>query len=383
LGEDSGESKDAIQALDTLDSILLSIIVEVEQLAHAEVSDDELEKQLIQVWQRSYTHYAIQQEKQSGEIFVRRGRALKRNIYPQSSQCRRLYRTGMPPISGNQLLSLHLQLKEYLKSGEKFAKWPPENRFEYIRALVDRLRLVPSLKIDEEIGNEKNKVTWDIVLRWWLRPTLKEKKPSTSSDWYEYVNDNFIYRFNWGLGSVISLAIDDANNGKTIEPSLENWPQTGLPWVVLWLKELITWGTLEPVAASLLARGLAVTRAEAEKKAEDYYAEQSPDLPLDELLNAITIREWVGKLSLSKLGKHSPSRLLPIKVHVERDFSMVSHQRWRVLPVENGDTLSWFDPAGYPLATGTRPENWRTSYVDTYDFILDPLKKVVLSELYI
>src|SRR2546430_13717874 len=30
--------------------------------------------------------------------------------------------------------------------------------------------------------------------------------------------------------------------------------------IVLWIKELITWGTLEPVAAYLLAKGIEVTR---------------------------------------------------------------------------------------------------------------------------
>ena len=53
-------------------------------------------------------------------------------------------------------------------------------------------------------------------------------------------------------------------------------PRSGLPWIAFWLKEIITWGTLEPVAAFLLARGDAVDRPQAEREAAAYYA-QLPD----------------------------------------------------------------------------------------------------------
>ena len=41
---------------------------------------------------------------------------------------------------------------------------------------------------------------------------------------------------------------------------LDDWPRSGLPWIAFWIKEIITWGTLDPVAAYLLARGDAVDR---------------------------------------------------------------------------------------------------------------------------
>jgi hypothetical protein len=88
------------------------------------------------------------------------------------------------------------------------------------------------------------------------------------SAWYKYVSDNFIFRFNWGLGSVVALVIDEIFNGELLEPSLESWPLLRLPWIVLWLKELITWGTLEPVAAYLLSKNMETTRASAEEMAK-------------------------------------------------------------------------------------------------------------------
>jgi hypothetical protein len=183
------------------------------------------------------------------------------------------------------------------------------------------------------------------------------------------------------LGGVVSLALDDVYNGSTLEASWENWPQTGLPWIVLWLKELITWGTLEPVAAYLLARGIEVTRTEAEKKAESYYLEQSLDSSPNELLNAVTIREWAMKFT--KQDYHHSSVSPNMKVYLARDFKSFPGKQWRVIPVEDGDDIYWCDPGGFHLASCQKPENWRASYMDTYDFMLDPHKKRVSSVSYV
>src|SRR5271166_6117050 len=48
-------------------------------------------------------------------------------------------------------------------------------------------------------------------------------------------------------GCIIALAENEAH-GDTLQPTtLEDWDQTTLPWIALWLKELIVWGTLDPV----------------------------------------------------------------------------------------------------------------------------------------
>jgi hypothetical protein len=154
------------------------------------------------------------------------------------------------------------------------------------------------------------------------RRNLAEKKPSDSSNWYNYVSKNFIYRLNWGIGSIVALAIDDVNNGK-----------------------------------------------------------QSPDILPDELLNAATIREWAK--SLSEREYQSYSVPLHMKVHLMRNFSGFPDNQWRVIPVEDGDEIYWFDPGGFHLASCHKPENWQASYMDTYDFTLVPRKKEVSSASYI
>jgi len=378
LDEDTGLA--AIETLDTLDSLLLSGIVELEQLAREEVSADTLEARLRQIWQRSYAHYAAQEEGRLLEIFVRRGRALKVKVYPSANQRRRLYRTGLPPRYGNQLLELYPSFKLRLESGREYAVWNPNQRLDYILDLVDQLTSLPKYQRKDKAN--RSKVDWREVLQWWLNPRSVKKSPPDVSAWYKYVSDNFGFRFNWGLGSVVALAADEALMGVLIEPSLENWPLIGLPWIVLWLKELIIWGTLEPVAAYLLSKNLEVTRASAEEVAKLYYGEQNSELVADELLNPSSIRDWATKrYSREKnLPLYRPPDRMPVKL--SQDFSKVKAQRWRVLPVEVDKTLHWFDPAGTLLAVSDRPSVWGDGFLNNYDFILDINEKTVTPEPY-
>ncbi|MFL5625478.1 MAG: DEAD/DEAH box helicase, partial [Ktedonobacteraceae bacterium] len=378
---DEDDASAAIETLDTLDSLLLSGIVETEQLAHEEVSADMLEERLRQIWQRSYAHYAAQEESRLQEIFVRRGRVLKTKVYPTAYQRRRLYRTGLPPRSGNQLLELYPSFKQELEKGSNYALWNESDRLDYIQSLVEQLTSLPKYKRSDKA--DRSKVNWREVLQWWLNPTSVTKEPPKDvSAWYKYVSDNFGFRFNWGLGSVIALAADEALNGELLEPSLDNWPLLGLPWIVLWLKELIIWGTLEPVAAYLLSKNLEITREAAEKEAQSYYEEQPPQQVVDELLNASTIRDWATKHYNQE--QNSPYSRPPerMQVNLHQDFSKVEAKEWRVIPVEMDSTLQWFDSTGILLATCGRPSSWSDSFLSDYDFMLDVSEKMVSSEAY-
>jgi hypothetical protein len=377
----NGASLSAIEALDSLDGFLLSAIVEIEQMAGKELSINDLEERLKQIWQRSYAFYASQKEAKLGKLFIQRGLALKTKIYPDSSQRRHLYRTSLPPRSGNRLISLYPEIRKHLETGVDYARWNPEKRFCYIQGAVDKLSAIPKFRLSKAQGN----VAWHEILRWWLDLDQATKKPTKKqiSSWHNYVSKNFGYRFNWGLGSIVALAIDEAHGGNLQATTLEDWPQTGLPWIVFWLKELIVWGTLEPVAAYLLARGIEFTRADAEKNAQFYYNEQGQNKTPDELLDATFIRDWAQTRSnySKKPSKQGPSGKIEVKLL--RDFSNCLNQEWRVVPVEVGDELYWFDPAGFPMAICLKPEDWKSDYLNTHDFILDTPKQIVFSSIYI
>jgi hypothetical protein len=143
------------------------------------------------------------------------------------------------------------------------------------------------------------------------------------------------------------------------------------------MKELIVWGTLDPVAAFLMSRRYTWTRDEAETVAESYYKEAGNDP--NELLNPSKIRDWsVKKFSR---GRRSITHQGQIRYQVEllRDFSGKTHMEWRVIPIIIEDSIVWIDLGGFPLAKSRKPHSWNSGDIDTRDFILNNNEKFVVS----
>lgn len=380
----SNESeKDTIESLDALDSILLAAIVEVEQISAREIEPNELESELRRLWQQTYAYYASQNQAELQELFVFRGKALKSTVYPSPSQRKRLYKTSLPPRSGNQLLEVYPRIRTHLESGENYLSFHEDEKFIYIQDVIHLIKEVNTFK-----GQDKKRNTrWEVILRWWLCHERAPQKPKITQvyDWHQLIGQDFNYRFNWGLGSILALAIEETIGEFSLEPfSLENWPRTGLPWIVFWLKELIVWGTLNPVAAYLLARVDAVTtRSQAEELSQLYYQSVANLEPNDQL-SPIEIRAWVRQsfLPTEQLGLQ-PRPGQEFSVNLLRDFSRASKQSWRVIPVEVSEEMHWLDPAGFPLASCQIPDNWQADYLQKYDFVLDSSQKIVTSELYL
>jgi len=293
--EDTSESE-AFQMLDALDSFILSALVEIESLAGKEMSPDQLEEQLIRIWRRTYARVLKGEEERLKQVFLVRGRSLRTNIYPDPNERRQLYRTSLPPNLGKRLIDQYPIVKQHLQSGFDYSTWNRSQQFWFIADTVNIISTLPKFEIKDPAN-----ASWTDILLWWLAPDLANKNPTISkiSQWHKFISQSIIYKFNWGLSSILALAIDEANNGKLEEASFEKWPKTGLPWSVFWLKELTTWGTLDPVAAYILSKGLVVTRKSAEKIAEGYYIaetsyQMSIDLPTpNDHLNPTAIRDWV------------------------------------------------------------------------------------------
>lgn len=380
---ESPEAAPAVEALDSLDSILLASVVEVEEIAQRQLAPDALEEHLRRIWARTYARYASDQERALGEYFVRRGRALRARVYPDAALRRRLYRTNLPPRAGRQLLAIYAEVVALLRRGAAYAAWDTAARLAFVRAAVAAVRQIAQFRQADTLGRRGQEARWDEVLAWWLCPASAERQPGSKqiSDWHDFVSQSFSYRFNWGLGSVVALALDDAHQGHLLEPTLESWPLTRLPWVVFWLKELITWGTLDPAAAYLLSRGQAATRAQAEALAQGYYAARAGADP-DDLLDAARIRDWAAALEPPRAGA-AQRPALAVRVELLRDFGRSAQRFWRVLPVPAAGRLYWYDPAGFALAAGELPADWRADTLDRFDFTLDAQERAVLSARYV
>ena len=205
--------RNAVDSLDTLDAFLLPILIEITQMSQAPLAPAKLEEQLAGIWRRTYAYYASTEEAELAKIFTRRANAIETKIYPDQNRRRQLYRTSLPPRSGDRLLGLYSTVSSHLKQGYGYVLWSKSDQLEFISKLVGILRSHPRFKSSDTPGRGKNAPTWEEVLEWWLNPTQCKRPPPAkdASQWYDFVYGNFDYRFNWGFSSILSIAFDEAH----------------------------------------------------------------------------------------------------------------------------------------------------------------------------
>ena len=369
--------------MDSLDAFLIAAIQEVEELRHEELAPDQLEAELTAIWRRTYAFAAAQEEARLAGIWLARGRAIKIQ-YPDSAQRRRIYRTSLSPRSATSLLDLAETVRIRLQEGAGYARWAPEQRFTFIRDILALLSQVPSFQIATTLGRRRNFQDWPRLLRWWLaKATLPaQPAPREITSWYDFVAQNFVYRGAWGLGSIISLLLDAAEGEQPIRAlEIGDWPQSGLPWIAFWIKELITWGTLDPVAAFLLARGDAIDRPQAEADAQVYYDGLPQDTDANDALDPRLIRDWVDA---RRARREEPVavREFTIEGALVRPAADYLQPRLIVSPLEVDDRLIWIDPAGYMVAHSDRPLGWPQN-PSSFDFELAVADATIVGETYL
>lgn len=379
------EDNNAIRQLDALDNFLLSSIEEVEQLRRVDLPPAELEAELVRIWQKTYAHACAKEEARLRSTWLSRGKSLK-TLYPDPQERRRIYKSSLTPRSATALMSRSEILRATLQEGSDYAGKNTEQRLEFIANIIEQLSGVPSFYLSTKLGSKRNFSDWQKILRWWLakdtlipQPTPKEITP-----WFEYVAQNFVYRATWGLGSILGLIMNDGGSDPIRPLEINDWPRSGLPWIAFWLKELLAWGTLEPVAAFLLARGDAVDRAQAEAASINYYASLSEEeqFDLNGMLDPRRIRDWVeNHRPVPVVQKRSTS--LTVAVDLPRQPASYRQQRISVLPiVEEDDQITWVDPAGYAVAKSPMPQNWPLE-TSLFDFELDITARWVHGQPYL
>lgn len=351
---------DSEKLLDTLDGLLIAAIQEIEQMRNSSSSAVDLEAELSALWRRTYAYVAAHEEGRLAQTWLQRGRAIT-SLYPDPNRRRQLYKTSLPPRSGSILLDRVDDIRATLVAGIDYAEWSAEQQFQFIRAVIALLSEVPAFRISTKLGRMRKPFRdWEKLLRWWLfKTTLKKQpKPKELGPWFAFVSDNFIYRGNWGLGSLIGVLMDRGDaDGPVDALTLDDWPRSGLPWIGFWLKELVNWGTLDPVAAFLLARGNARNRTKAEADAQVYYAQLDADTAPNDKLDPRRIRDWVEARQPPAPMRRASSEIV-LDVRLERPAGSYLARQLSVLPLVTADRISWIDPAGYTVAHCDRPADW-------------------------
>lgn len=151
--------------------------------------------------------------------------------------------------------------------------------------------------------------------------------------------------------------------------SLDHWTNTELPWIVFWIKELITWGTYDPVVAYLLSSNIATTREEASTLAQDYYS----DVGLTEdIFNAKQIRKWtLETFSHKDTKKIKNDKEFSIEVELAFKNKLPSKKLYRVFPTFKNGRVYWVDYGGYLMAESQIDFGQIESAESFYEFMLD------------
>jgi len=372
----------ATQYLDSLDTFLLAAIHEVEELRESELMPAEMEAELISIWRRTYAFAAANEEERLRTIWVARGRAIK-TLYPDVGHRRRIYRSSLSPRSATRLLDRAEAVRAELVAGADYAIRSAEQQLDFLRKILATLSEVPSFRISTILGRKKNFDDWPKLLRWWLLKSSlpRQPKPNEITNWYDFVSKNFVYRGAWGLGSLIGVLLDGVPGQPPIKAlEIADWPRSGLPWIAFWIKELITWGTLDPVAAFLLARGDAIDRPQAERDAKAYYENQPDETFANDILDPRRIRDWV-ELRAPRIEATAAPPTFDIPASLAQPAQAYRNLQMFVLPLETDDGVIWVDAAGYTVGRSAKPDPW-VSDPSRFEFELSVRGRNVVGQLY-
>jgi hypothetical protein len=349
-----------LNSLDSLDALIIAALEDSNEVG--------AEAALRTFWRATFAHYAEADEAELETILLARGQAVVSRIYPDQEQRSRIYRTSLPPRNADVLFQATPVLIAHLETGSDYRNWDRVARLDYVLRAIEILDDVPKFRVPAKVG--ASAATREDALSWWFRvPSSEPRIPSIAqiAQWHDFLQQEVRYRFTWGLGAALAVATENA-------ASLDEAP---VPTAALWIKDLLTWGTLDPVEAYMLARGLSDTRPEAAARAEEYYdavGDASTD-PYDVGL----LRQWAaGTL---------PRRRPPI-VATAYEASVVDRmpeeavdRQFRVIPHLIDGTITWIDPSGATLASSTTSVELPDPR--DYDFTLHPRDKVVRANRYV
>jgi len=151
----------------------------------------------------------------------------------------------------------------------------------------------------------------------------------------------------------------------------------------MWYKDMVSWGTLDPIASYALMRKKAFTRPAASGIAARY--REAVKEVSDAALHPERVARWMRGREQARPAVEEERSLPHSKIAVEltEDFSKHTGTQFRVLPAVSGQRIDWYDPAGFLLARSDVTDEWQGLGITETDFILDPSSKTVTWRHYV
>lgn len=350
IGASSGLARLA-DTVDELDAFVMTALEEL-SLLDAELDGAQAEAKLAVLWQKTFTLAAAAQEAWLEQAIVRRGRVIVEDIYPDADERRRLYQYGFSPYVGRRFEAIAPALTDLLASAVDYGAAAPGQRLALFGALGDLLKDDRGFgfRVRDTAGDREILEAWTDVLSWWMRaPGGEVPEAGNLRARQRFVADNLEFRLGVAIGAVVAQKWTVGAGDPLAIPSLVDWKATtGLPWFGFWARELLRWGTLDPLVAFALAQGRAKTREEAEALRpafKDWLGEEIEAPTSEDLIDPQQFLSWERSLPIRERA-----RVEAVPEEARLTGTMGTMKRYNVLPIAGVDEVIWLDASGYELA---------------------------------
>lgn len=339
-------------AMDELDSVLLTALAEIESLTDAPMDAARAEAKLRELWARTFTVVAAAQEAWLEAAFIRRGVGVITQLYSDPAERRRLYQYGFPPVVGQRFEPVAAQIRALIAGAADFGTMDATARidiFESIGSLLEADRGF-GFRVRATQGDEVLLERWNDVLGWWMNePGAAGPDAQNLRAWQRFVADNLEFRLGVAIGAVVAQAWSEGAPDVAATPNLTTWKETtGLPWFGFWARELLRWGTHDPFVAFALSQGLAQAREMASARRAEFEAWLENQLVADEpdnLIDPQLFQQWQASLP-----KAEAAAATQVSFNTDLTGTDGRRRRYSVIPVVTDGETRWLDPAGFELA---------------------------------
>lgn len=337
--------------LDELDGFILAATEELALLEDAPLNGPRLEERLRALWAHTFARVAAEQEQLLERLFLGRGRAFVERLYPNSEQRRRLYHYGFTPYVGRRFEGVAPDIITELIGAAHYGAMLPSDRFAMFERLGQRVRAEAGFGFRERQTDAGQAVlaNWAGIMGWWMqRDGAAAPQPDQLRSWQRFVTENLEFRLGVAVGAAVAQ-VWGQNAAAFATPTLDTWrATTGLPWIGFWFRELLRWGTLDPLVAFTLAQGLAKTREDAVALRPEYDAwlvAQGQPIDAEALIDPENFLAW----QRSRARDAAPAGAVLGTIAQLTGVDGLG-LRYDVRPLVREGGIDWIDAAGFAVA---------------------------------
>jgi hypothetical protein len=364
-------------SLDELDGFILAATEELALLEEVPLDGARLEERLRALWAHTFARVAAEQEQLLERLFLGRGRAFVERLYPNAEQRRRLYQYGFTPYVGRRFEQVAPDVINELTAAADYGVLSAEQRFGLFERLGERVRAEAGVGFRERQtdGGQAILQNWAGIMAWWMQHAgAVPPQPDQLRAWQRFVTENLEFRLGVAVGAAVAQAW--GRNAAALEtPTLDTWrATTGLPWIGFWFRELLRWGTLDPLVAFALAQGLARTREEAIALRPEYGAwlvGQGQAMDAEALIDPQNFLAW----QRSRAREAAPADAVLASV-AQMTGVDGHHRRYDVHPFVREGGIDWIDAAGFAVARSPYSQGLLTNRPARHDYELRTVPNV-------